>query len=66
MKRKITYLLKDFNSMIKKILTHTKNRELQLDLIKNRQDVIDEIDKMASKYDKIINEIRESTGEDEV
>ncbi len=52
--------------MIKKILTHTKNRELQLDLIKNRQDVIDEIDKMASKYDKIINEIRESTGEDEV
>jgi hypothetical protein len=66
MKRKITYLLKDYTTTIKKILLHTSTLTLQADLIKNKQSIFDEIDKMAGKYDKIIKEIRESTGEDEV
>jgi hypothetical protein len=66
MKRKITYLLKDYNNTIKKVLLHTGTIALQVDLIKNKQIFFEEIDKMANKYDKIIKEIRESTGEDEV
>ena len=64
MKRKITYLLKDFDEMMKVILSHTKDIKTQAELLKNKQDIFDEIDKMCKKYDKIIAEI-ESESEDE-
>lgn len=57
MKRRITYLLKDFDGMFKLILTHTKDVKSQAQLMKNKQDIFDEIDKMLKKYDKIIEEI---------
>ena len=61
MKRKITYLLKDFDYMMKEILLHTKDIKSQAQLLKNKQDVIDEIDKMSKKYDKIILEIEQES-----
>ena len=64
MKRKITYLLKDFDYMMKEILLHTKDIKSQAQLLKNKQDVIDEIDKMSKKYDKIILEIEQESEED--
>jgi len=57
MKRKVTYLLKDFDEMMKFILTHTKDIKSQAELLKNRQEIYEEIDKMLKKYDKIIDEI---------
>jgi len=57
MKRKITYLLKDFDEMTKKILIHTKDFKSQIELMKNKQEIFDEINKMSKKYDKIIEEI---------
>ena len=57
MKRKITYLLKDFDEMTKKILTHTVSFNFQVDLLKRRDEIFNEIDKMSKKYDKIIAEI---------
>ena len=66
MKRKITYLLKDFDEMTKLILLHTKDFKSQIELMKNKQEIFDEIDKMSKKYDKIINEIQaESENENE-
>ena len=62
MKRKITYLLKDFDEMTKLILSHTKDIKAQAQLLKNKQEILDEIDKMSKKYDKIIAEI-ETEGE---
>jgi hypothetical protein len=64
MKRKITYLLKDFDAMMKEILLHTKDVKTQIELIKNKQKILDEVDKMCKKYDKIILEIK-SEGEDD-
>ena len=64
MKKKITYLLKDFDEMTKLILTHTKDIKSQAELMKNKQDIFYEIDKMSKKYDKIIAEI-EAESEDE-
>jgi hypothetical protein len=57
MKRKITYLLKDFDEMTKLILFHVKDIKSQAQLLKNKQEIFDEIDKMSKKYDKIIAEI---------
>ena len=57
MKKKITYLLKDFDEMTKLILSHTKDIKSQIELMKNKQEIFDEIDKMSKKYDKIITEI---------
>jgi hypothetical protein len=57
MKRKITYLLKDFDEMTKLILSHTKNIHSQVELMKNKQEIFEEIDKMCKKYDKIMQEI---------
>ena len=57
MKRKITYLLKDFDLMMREILLHTKDVKSQAELMKNKQQIFDEIDKMSKKYDKIITEI---------
>jgi len=58
MKRKITYLLKDFDAMFKLILIHTKDINTQANLMLNKQQILDEIDKMSNKYDKIIFEIQ--------
>jgi hypothetical protein len=57
MKRKITYLLKDFDSMVSVVLFHTKDIKSQMQLMKNKQEIINEVDKMCKKYDKIIAEI---------
>ena len=64
MKKKVTYLLKDFDEMMKLILTHTKSFRTQAELMKNKQEIIDEIQKMSKKYDKIINEIKQEKDED--
>jgi len=64
MKRKITYLLKDFDEMTREILSHTKNFKSQVELLKRRQDIFDEIDKMSKKYDKIIAEIENESEEE--
>ena len=64
MKRKITYLLKDFDEMTKLILNHTKNIKSQAQLMKNKQEIFDEIDKMSKKYDKIIAEIEAESEEE--
>ena len=54
MKKKITYLLKDFDYMMSIVLLHTKDIKSQMELMKNKKEIIDEIDKMCKKYDKII------------
>ena len=64
MKKKVTYLLKDFDEMMKLILIHTKSFKTQVELMKNKQEIIDEIQKMSKKYDKIINEIKQEKDED--
>ena len=50
--------------MMKLILTHTKSFRTQAELMKNKQEIIDEIQKMSKKYDKIINEIKQEKDED--
>ena len=57
MKRKITYLLKDFDEMIKKTLLHSKDFKSQVEFIKNKQEIFKDIDRMLVKYDKIIEKI---------
>jgi hypothetical protein len=64
MKRKITYLLKDFDEMTKLILFHVKDIKSQAQLMKNKQEIFDEIDKMSKKYDKIIAEIEAESEEE--
>jgi len=61
MKKKITYLLKDYDSMMTVILSHTKDIKSQVELMKNKQEIFDEIDKMCKKYDKIIKEIEQES-----
>lgn len=58
MKRKITYLLKDFDEMTKLILLHVKDIKSQAELLNNKEKIFQEIDKMSKKYDKIIQEIQ--------
>lgn len=64
MKRKITYLLKDFDEVMKEILSHTKDIKSQVELLKNKDHIFNEIDKMSKKYDKIISEIQVEGEED--
>jgi hypothetical protein len=64
MKRKITYLLKDFDEMTKLILSHTKDIKSQAELLKNKKEILDEIDNMSKKYEKIINDIEEESEEE--
>ena len=64
MKRKITYLLKDYDEMTKKILLHTKDIKTQIELMKKKEEIFEEIDKMCKKYDKIISEIQSESEED--
>lgn len=69
MKRKVTYLVKYMDNMIKEILIHTKDMKSQAQLLKNRQYLIDSVEKLEKKYDAIIEDIKndiESVDEDEV
>jgi S-adenosylhomocysteine hydrolase len=43
--------------MVSIVLTHTKDIKSQMELMKNKQEILDEVDKMCKKYDKIIAEI---------
>jgi hypothetical protein len=64
MKRKITYLLKDFDSMMRNILLHTNDISSQVKFMKNKEEAIEEINKMSKKYDKIIAEIQQESEEE--
>ncbi len=69
MKRKVTYLVKYMDQIIKEILIHTKDMKSQAQLLKNRQYLIDSVEKLEKKYDSIISDIKndiESMDEDEV
>ena len=65
MKRKVTYLLKDFDAMMKVVLSHTKDIKSQAELLKNKETILKEVDKMSKKYDKIIKDILERDEESE-
>jgi hypothetical protein len=64
MKRKITYLLKDFDQMTKEVLSATKTFASQADLMKRKGEIFIEIDKMLKKYDKIIAEIEQESDQE--
>ena len=69
MKRKVTYLVKYMDSIIKEILVHSKDIKSQAQLLKNRQYLIDSVEKLEKKYDNIISDIQndiESEDENEV
>lgn len=57
MKRKVTYLVKYMDEMIKEILVHTKDMKSQGQLLKNRQYLIESVEKLEKKYDNIIKDI---------
>jgi len=51
---------------MKEILLHTGDIKSQIQLMKNKDQILKEIDKMLWKYDRIIEEIqKESSMEDE-
>ena len=54
MKRKITYLIKDFDKIMREILPHTGDFRKEVLLLQRKQEFEEIIDKMAEKYDKII------------
>ena len=57
------------DQIIKEILLHTKDMKSQAQLLKNRQYLIDAVEKLEKKYDNIINDIQndiESEDENEV
>lgn len=67
MKRKITYLIKDFDNIMKQILPHTGDFRKEVMLLSKKQEFEEIIDKMAEKYDKIIELIeKEKDLSDEV
>jgi len=57
------------DDMIKEILIHTKDMKSQAQLLKNRQYLIESVEKLEKKYDNIIKDIQndiESMDEDEI
>lgn len=58
MKRKVTYLVKYMDEVIKEILIHTKDIKSQAQLLKNRQVLDEAIKKIEKKYDIIIKDIQ--------
>lgn len=60
MKRKITYLIKDFDKMMREILPHTGDFRKEVMLLSRKAEFEEIIDKMAEKYDKIINLIEQN------
>lgn len=59
MKRKITYLIKDFDNIMKQILPHTGDFRKEVMLLSKKQEFEIIIDKMVDKYDKIIKLIEQ-------
>ena len=59
MKRKVTYLVKYMDEMIKEILIHTKDMKSQAQLLKNREYLIENVEKLEKKYDNIIKDIQD-------
>ena len=49
--------------MIKEILIHTKDMKSQAQLLKNRQYLIDSVEKLEKKYDNIIKDIEQNIDE---
>jgi hypothetical protein len=65
MKRKVTYLVKNMDTLIKEILIHTKDIKTQSELFKRRSELIEIVEKMQIKYDKIIKDIKEDIDNEE-
>lgn len=57
MNRKITYLVKLLDEVLKEVLSHTKDIRTQALLLKNKQTLIESLDKLDKKYDNIIKEL---------
>ncbi len=57
MKRKVTYLVKYMDEIIKEILIHTKDMKSQAQLLKNREYLVQSVEKLEKKYDNIIKDI---------
>jgi uncharacterized protein (DUF885 family) len=69
MKRKVTYLVKYMDEIMKEILIHTKDMKSQAQLLKNREYLIESVEKLEKKYDNIIKDIQndiEEASEDEI
>jgi|688.fasta_scaffold109415_3 hypothetical protein len=58
MKRKVTYLVKYMDEIIKEVLMHTRDIKTQGELLKNRQILDEAIKKLEKKYDNIIKDIQ--------
>jgi hypothetical protein len=58
MKRKVTYLIKHMDVIIKEVLSHTKDLRTQAQLLRNKQSLKDSLIKLEEKYDRIIDEIK--------
>jgi transposase-like protein len=64
MKKKITYLVKYMDEVIKEVLIHTKDIKTQVELLKNRQVLDEAIKKLEKKYDNIIKDIQNDIEEE--
>jgi transposase-like protein len=64
MKRKVTYLVKYMDQVIKEVLTHTKNIRTQAELLKKRELLDEAIKKLEKKYDNIIKDIQNDIEEE--
>lgn len=58
MKRKVTYLVKYMDEVIKEVLIHTKDIKTQSELLKNREILDEAIKKLEKKYENIIKDIQ--------
>lgn len=65
MKKKITYLVKYMDEVIKEVLAHTKDIKTQVELLKNRQVLDEAIKKLEKKYDNIIKDIQNDIEEEQ-
>jgi hypothetical protein len=65
MKRKVTYLAKSMDALIKEMLIHTKDIKTQSELFKRRGELIEIVEKMQIKYDRIIKDIKEDIDNEE-
>lgn len=65
MKRKVTYLVKYMDEVIKEVLIHTKDVRTQAELLKNRQVLDEAIKKLEKKYDNIIKDIENDIDNEE-
>ena len=64
MKRKLTYLFKYMDEIIKEILLHTKDMKSQAELLKRREYLVESVEKLEKKYDNIIKDIENDIEEE--